>query len=69
MILTATLTCPACGHTTREAMPEGYSPVECVCPSCASPIIAKSGECCVFCAYSDAYCPPRQRLRDGCCGG
>jgi len=31
------------------------------CPGCHTVLRPRDGECCVFCSYSDAVCPPRQR--------
>jgi hypothetical protein len=37
------------------------------CKSCSTRMRPKDGDCCVFCSYSDAICPPKQsRSWAGC---
>jgi hypothetical protein len=36
------------------------------CPKCGALLKPKPGDCCVFCSYGDAKCPPIQ-LGNGCC--
>ncbi|HET9293172.1 MAG TPA: GDCCVxC domain-containing (seleno)protein [Gemmatimonadales bacterium] len=31
------------------------------CPRCGRTLLPRSGDCCVFCSYGDAICPPRRR--------
>lgn len=57
----ATLTCPVCGHRTREEMPADACVHFFECPGCHAMLRPRPGECCVFCSYSDAICPPRRR--------
>jgi hypothetical protein len=62
----ATLTCPQCGHQTREVMPTDACQYFYDCPGCSALLRPKPGDCCVFCSYGDVKCPPVQ-LGDGCC--
>ena len=72
----ATLTCPHCGKRTGAAMPEDACLWFFECPGCGVLLRPKPGDCCVFCSYGDAPCPPVHRARTaggsvgGCgCGG
>jgi hypothetical protein len=58
--LTSTLTCPACGSATTEIMPTDACQFFYECPVCATLLRPKPGDCCVFCSYGTAPCPPRQ---------
>jgi len=33
------------------------------CPGCGVLLRPKPGDCCVFCSFGDAPCPPVQRVR------
>jgi hypothetical protein len=70
MILTSTVTCPKCGHRTRENMPTDACQFFYECKACGSVLKPKPGDCCVFCSYGDTPCPPVQAggSADGCCG-
>jgi len=59
----ATLGCPHCGKRTRAAMPEDACLWFFECPGCGVLLRPKPGDCCVFCSYGDAPCPPVQRVR------
>ena len=56
----ATLTCPECGHAASEEMPVNACLRVYVCHGCGASLRPRSGDCCVFCSYSDQVCPPRQ---------
>lgn len=60
MILTGTITCPLCGATATESMPENACVHFYRCTSCGETLKPRQGDCCVFCSYSDTLCPPRQ---------
>jgi len=60
MVLTATLTCPECGFKKAEAMPTHACLHFYECTSCHTILHPKPGDCCVFCSYGSAKCPPRQ---------
>ncbi|HUO54004.1 MAG TPA: GDCCVxC domain-containing (seleno)protein [Rhodoblastus sp.] len=70
MILTSTLTCPHCGHRSLEAMPTDACVHFYQCAACGVTLTPKPGDCCVFCSYGDAPCPPVQEARSeiSCCG-
>lgn len=55
------LTCPACGHRAREAMPQDACLFFYECKGCGARLRPKPGHCCVFCSYGSVACPPRQR--------
>ena len=57
----ATLRCPECGQESREEMPENACVHFFECSGCHTVLHPRAGECCVFCSYSDAICPPRRR--------
>ena len=57
----ATITCPVCATQRREAMPENACLRRYVCSGCGQTLTPKPGDCCVFCSYADAQCPPRAR--------
>jgi hypothetical protein len=59
--LEATITCPICGHATKETMPTDSCQFFYECTSCKSMMKPKSGDCCVFCSYGDVPCPPKQK--------
>ncbi|HSE90191.1 MAG TPA: GDCCVxC domain-containing (seleno)protein [Candidatus Binatia bacterium] len=55
-----TLTCPHCGHAERLTMPTEYCLFFYECVACHQMLKTKKGDCCVFCSYGDAPCPPVQ---------
>jgi transcription elongation factor Elf1 len=65
VILQATITCPQCGHRKVEAMATDSCLYFYDCEGCGAVLKAKPGDCCVFCSYADAKCPPMQS--DGSC--
>jgi hypothetical protein len=64
MILSATIACPACGRRETEPMPVDACQVAYGCKGCGVLLRPKPGDCCVFCSYADAPCPPIQAARD-----
>ena len=68
LTLTSTLTCPACGARTSETMPTDACQYFYDCPACGAVLKPKAGDCCVFCSYGDAPCPPVQADGRECCG-
>lgn len=62
----STVTCPACGGRATETMPTDACQFFWDCPHCAAVVRPKPGDCCVFCSYGDAPCPPVQA--GGGCG-
>jgi hypothetical protein len=61
------LTCPACGATAEETMPENACQFFYECPACKALLRPKAGDCCVFCSYGSVACPPVQQ-QGRCCG-
>lgn len=68
MVLDSILTCPECGHKTKEEMLENSCQYSYRCSSCNKLIVAKEGECCIFCSYGDYPCPKAQITASSCCG-
>jgi DNA-directed RNA polymerase subunit RPC12/RpoP len=58
--LGSVITCPVCGHQAREQMPTNACQFVYVCTACGERLRPESGDCCVFCSYGDAPCPPKQ---------
>jgi hypothetical protein len=66
-ILESLLTCPQCGHVSRETMPTDACQWYYECPACHVLLKPKPGDCCVFCSYGSVPCPPIQlHGRDAC---
>ncbi|WP_441603997.1 MULTISPECIES: GDCCVxC domain-containing (seleno)protein [unclassified Dyella] len=66
LILQSTVTCPLCGHRSQETMPTNYCWFFYDCPGCGEVVRPKAGDCCVFCSYGTAPCPPKQQ-EGSCC--
>jgi len=64
--LCSTVTCPECGHRKRELMPTDACVVFYVCEGCGAMLKPLKGDCCVFCSFGDARCPPIQEGGDCC---
>lgn len=54
------LTCPFCGFRREEAMPTDACVYFYRCHACGATLKPRPGDCCVFCPYGSAPCPPRQ---------
>ncbi len=65
MDVTATVTCPLCGHQAVETMPIDACQFFYECKNCGKMLRPKPGDCCVFCSDGDKPCPPKQDER-GC---
>jgi hypothetical protein len=52
----ATLVCPRCGSSQLASMPLDACQWSYECVSCHDILTPKSGDCCVFCSYSDTPC-------------
>ena len=59
-LLQSVVTCPACGQQTEETMPTNACLFFYDCPACKTRLKPKDGDCCVFCSYGSAKCPPIQ---------
>jgi hypothetical protein len=66
--LISTITCPRCGHQATETMPTDACVYIYQCKSCGHTMKPKRGDCCVFCSYGSAPCPPIQ-TNNSCCAG
>jgi transcription elongation factor Elf1 len=58
--LHSVLTCPRCSHAKTETMPTDMCVVFYECQACGEILRPKPGDCCVFCSYGSAQCPPKQ---------
>jgi hypothetical protein len=63
--LISTLTCPACGCRATETMPADACQYFYQCKGCGIILKPKLGDCCVFCSFGDAPCPPVQAREQG----
>lgn len=59
-ILQSTITCPECGFAQEETMPTDACVFFYTCTGCGIRLRPKEGDCCVFCSYGTAKCPPIQ---------
>jgi hypothetical protein len=66
MDLVSTIECPNCGARTEEEMPTDACVFFYECPSCKACLKPHPGDCCVFCSYGSAPCPPKQDQRNCC---
>lgn len=62
-VASAAITCPFCAATRVEEMPENACQHLYRCTGCGKMLTPQPGDCCVFCSYADANCPPRQAER------
>ena len=65
-ILNSIITCPICGHSKEELMPEDSCLFFYECEHCKTMLKPKNGDCCVFCSYGSVPCPPVQDCKDDC---
>jgi hypothetical protein len=66
----STITCPQCGHARSETMRVDACQFFYECRGCGVLLRPKRGDCCVFCSYGTAPCPPvQERRRTGTAGG
>ena len=63
--LLVTITCPHCGESVEEAMPTDRCVHFYECTACRVMLRPKPGDCCVFCSYGNARCPPMQESNEG----
>lgn len=68
-VLESTLTCPECGHVKTETMPTEFCHWFYECEECRKVLRPLPGDCCVFCSYGTAKCPPMQEGMGSCCAG
>ena len=65
ILLKSVITCPFCGFSKEEAMPEDSCQILYECKNCGAILKPEKGDCCVFCSYGSVKCPPMQE--DGSC--
>ena len=61
--LVSELTCPECGHKSSETMTVDKCQYYYECRHCGALLKPLQGDCCVFCSYGTAPCPPIQKAR------
>jgi hypothetical protein len=61
--LESVITCPICGHRAIEQMPSDACQFFYVCTGCGERLQPEPDDCCVFCSFGDASCPPKQGER------
>ncbi|HEV2125806.1 MAG TPA: GDCCVxC domain-containing (seleno)protein [Chloroflexota bacterium] len=61
VITTSILTCPVCGVQHAEEMADDACQFFYRCTSCDETLRPHPGDCCVFCSYGSAPCPPVQQ--------
>src|SRR6188508_3261064 len=61
------ITCPHCGHVSVETMPINACLYFFECSGCSTLLRPNAGDCCVFCSFGDALCPPRAGQLATCC--
>lgn len=66
VITESVITCPFCGHSKNEKMPENACVYFYKCESCKTILKPLPGDCCVFCSFGTIKCPPRQK-DESCC--
>ncbi|WP_374297191.1 GDCCVxC domain-containing (seleno)protein [Sphingomonas sp.] len=55
------ITCPFCGGSKTETMPEDACQFFYDCTFCARVLRPRPGDCCVFCSFGTVPCPPVQQ--------
>lgn len=66
IVLESTITCPECGHSKVESMPTDACQWFYECEGCGKVLKPLPGDCCVYCSYGTAPCPPIQE-GTSCC--
>lgn len=70
VVLKSVITCPECGYAKEETMPTDACQWFYECTNCGAVLRPKAGDCCVFCSYGSAPCPPVQihgKTGGSCC--
>ena len=68
MQIESIITCPDCGFSRTETMPQDACIWYWECPACRALVRPKPGDCCVYCSYGSVPCPPVQAGGPkGCC--
>ena len=61
------ITCPECGYSKEEEMPENACQYFYKCSNCSIILRPKKGDCCVYCSFGTVPCPPIQKGNKSCC--
>jgi len=61
-VLDSEIACPQCGLRRKERMPTDACQFFYECSGCGALLRPKPGDCCVFCSYGSAKCPPMQAV-------
>ncbi len=64
--LKSVITCPKCGNSKEETMPEDSCQFFYECEFCGEVLKPLEGDCCVYCSYGSVPCPPVQ-AKSSCC--
>ncbi len=56
----STLTCPECGFSKEEKMPDDSCQFFYECSQCHARLRPIAGDCCVYCSYGTVKCPSMQ---------
>ena len=56
----AAIRCPACGVESADEMPADACVYVWDCPACRAVVKPRPGDCCVFCSWGSAPCPPKR---------
>ena len=64
--LKSTITCPECGYSKDESMPEDACTFFYQCEGCKTVLKPYKGDCCVYCSYGTVKFPPIQ-AGEKCC--
>jgi hypothetical protein len=67
--LESVITCPACGFAKSESMPTDACQFYYECAGCGTLLRPRPGDCCVFCSFGSAKCPPVQAQCPSCSSG
>lgn len=63
IVLESEITCPECRHKQIETLATDACAFFYECSRCKAYLRPKQGDCCVFCSYGSAACPPVQSKR------
>jgi hypothetical protein len=66
VVLSSVITCPVCGYSKKESMPENACQYFYECEQCHTRLKPKAGDCCVYCSYGTVKCPPIQQGQNCC---
>ena len=64
--LNSIITCPNCGFSKEETMPEDSCQFFYECENCKAILKPLKGDCCIFCSYGSVPCPPIQSNKSCC---